>query len=300
MAESNNVQKNVFSENDTLDINELASLNNDISPEFIEQLQNQVTQNANSFSENVSAENDDSELFEEINKPEDAAPEPAVEDTAAENDNLEDAFAKKFKAKQNKANMMPTEEKAPEAPAEPEPVPAPIQETVQEEPVKEDVQTETETSEAPQQAEAPIEDKKEIENLTSGNITEKQLTDEQKKYNESLDYLDSNVKYSKYVVYIDPENKDFIDSLTVKERKNLINRIIREQDDIAITKRRLSTIQTIIKHVIIAIITISVSIPVIYMTINMGLEATINNQKRSQTLFQTLYREHGKIQTNVK
>lgn len=300
MAESNNVQKNVFSENDTLDINELASLNNDISPEFIEQLQSQVTQNANSFSENVSAENDDSELFEEVNKPEDAAPEPAVEDTAAENDNLEDAFAKKFKAKQNKANMMPAEEKAPEAPAEPEPVPAPIQETVQEEPVNEDVQAETETSEAPQQAEAPIEDKKEIENLTSGNITEKQLTDEQKKYNESLDYLDSNVKYSKYVVYIDPENKDFIDSLTVKERKNLINRIIREQDDIAITKRRLSTIQTIIKHVIIAIITISVSIPVIYMTINMGLEATINNQKRSQTLFQTLYREHGKIQTNVK
>jgi hypothetical protein len=53
--------------------------------------------------------------------------------------------------------------------------------------------------------------------------------------------------------------------------------------------------QTFIKHAIVAIITISVAIPIIYTTINASLEASINNYRRSQTLFQTLYKPHGKV-----
>ena len=121
------------------------------------------------------------------------------------------------------------------------------------------------------------------------------MTQAQKNYNDSLDFLDGNVKYSKYVIYIDPENVDFIDSLTVKERKNLINKILREQDDIAITKHRFKVINTVIKHAIVAVLTITISIPVIYWTINASLEATINNYRRSQSIFQTLYKENGKI-----
>ena len=49
----------------------------------------------------------------------------------------------------------------------------------------------------------------------------KKLTPEIKSYNDSLDLLDGNVKYSKYVMYIEPQNVDFIESLTVKERKNI-------------------------------------------------------------------------------
>ena len=93
-----------------------------------------------------------------------------------------------------------------------------------------------------------------------GNITELPLTQEIKEYNESLDFLDGNVKYSKYVIYIDPKNVDFIDGLTVKERKNLINDILRQQDDISITKQRFAFIQTVIRQVIIAVLTISISI----------------------------------------
>ena len=125
-----------------------------------------------------------------------------------------------------------------------------------------------------------------------------EVIEKQIEYNQSLDYLDDNVKYSKYIVYINPENKDFIDSLTVKERKNLINRLLREQDDITITKRRLNLIQTIIRHCIISIITIAITIPVAYWTINASLEATINNYRRSKTIFNTLYKEKGKIKTN--
>ena len=132
---------------------------------------------------------------------------------------------------------------------------------------------------------------KEIKELSSGNIIETPITQEKVEYNESLDLIDDNVKYSKYVIYVEPENTEFIESLTVKERKNLINRILREQDDIALTRRRLTLVQTILKHAIIAIITLSISIPVVYWTINASLEASINNYRRSKTVFKTLYRE---------
>ena len=303
MAESNNTpNNNVFSENDTLDINELASLNNDISADFIEQLQNQVSQSANQLSGVSAQEESDANLFEEVSEQNQEPANPVPQE-------IEDDFAKKYKAKMNNQNLLPKEaEEKPETPAE--------EKVIEEQPAAAEAatekpkQTEVASEEEPAAASAEVpketanstsdETNKPIENLTGGNITEKPISKEQTEYNHSLDYLDNNVKYSKYVIYIDPQNKDFIDSLTVKERKNLINRIIREQDDIAVTKRRLSTIQTVIKHVIIAIITIALSIPVIYMVINASLEATINNQRRSQSLFQTLYKEHGKIKTNVQ
>ena len=56
--------------------------------------------------------------------------------------------------------------------------------------------------------------------------------------------------------------------------------------------------QTYIKHAIIAILTIAIATPVIYFTINASLEATINNHRRSQTIFKTLYKEKGKIKNH--
>lgn len=266
MAESNLPN---FSENDPLDINELASLNDDISVDFIEQLQNKLSQEAGGGS--AKTESGDGALFEEVQKEEKPL-------NLRFDDSIDDNFIKKYKAKLNKQQLQVEETK--EAPPEPvkipEPVPEPVPETVPETMVV-------------------VQENTEIESLTSGSIVEKPAEQEQIDYNESLDFLDDNVKYSKYVIYIDPENTEFIDSLTVKERKNLINRILREQDDIAITKRRLNMVQTVIKHSIVAIITIAIFIPVIYYTINASLEASINNYRRSQGMFKTLYKEKGKI-----
>lgn len=277
MTEENNKKGNVFSADDPLDINELASLNDDISPEFIEQLQNQVAQNASQFTgKPIESVKDDSELFEEVSQ-EEKSPNKVTFD-----DSIDDNFIKKYKAKINKQHKADIAEK--EELAKKESLPE------KEEP--KDVTTSQNLPKPEIEAKESIEV---IEDLTSGNIIEKPAVQEQIDYNESLDFLDDNVKYSKYVIYVDPENTEFIDSLTVKERKNLINRILREQDDIALTKRRLGLVQAIIKHAIIAVITISIAIPVVYWTVNASLEATINNYRRSQTLFKTLYRDKGKI-----
>lgn len=272
-----------YSNQDSFDIKELATLNEDISVDFLEQLQNQVAQSASEFK----GESSDGDLFEEVtpqqempavNQNEDSAiiqnaetlskpinnKEKQIETNAPKtniDDSLDDNFIKKYKAKLNKQKGVEN--------IESEPAPT-------------------------------TENNVNIEDLTAGNIIEKPIVQEQINYNDSLDYLDENIKYSKYVIYIDPENTEFIESLTVKERKNLINKILREQDDIAITKKRFNMFQSILKHSIIAIITIAISIPVIYYTINASLEASINNYRNSQSIFKTLYKEKGKIQTTTK
>lgn len=300
--------KNVFSDKDTMDINELASLNDDISPELIEQLQQKLAQDAQVLSDEPQKtefdENDDSTLFEEpaqktkgsesdnvnnsetsetIQNGENADGGNSELSQVAKNDindaqpkksvsfdkNIDDNFIKKYKAKLNKQKNFGGQN------------------------TEADVVDENTISNAAF-TEMPAVDNN-IEELSKGKITEKPLTPEIKSYNDSLDLLDGNVKYSKYVMYIDPQNVDFIESLTVKERKNLINKILKEQNDIAITKQRFRMVQTVIKHSVVAILTIAISIPIIYITINASLEASINNYRRSQSMFQTLYKQGGKI-----
>lgn len=276
---------NLFNDKDSMDISELASLNDDISPELIEQLQQKLSQDALNLNGGDSLkpqfnEDDDTTLFEEPKSTEetkneqDVSDSEEVQESAKEQEvkpvkDFDDNFLKKYKAKLNNQQMMDasgsTEDES----------------TISNAVFSPDVQTNPEDN---------------IEDVTNGNITERAYTPEQKNYNDSLDFLDGNVKYSKYVIYIDPQNVDFINSMTVKERKNLINKILREQDDIAITKQRFRIVQTVIRHAIVAILTIAVSIPIIYFTINTSLEASINNYRRSQTIFQTLYKEKGKIQ----
>ena len=275
-------EKNAFNSinKDSMDINELASLNDDISPELIDQLQQKLTQDAQSMGEEKASKispnfdvNDDTTLFEEPQVNETNTQDPQKPEHTSEkkvfnlDKNFDDNFIKKYKAKLNK----------------------------QQETGGKDKKEEPEDTISSAAFSSTIDNSENIEQITKGNISERAITQEQKNYNDSLDFLDGNIKYSKYVIYIDPQNVDFIDSLTVKERKNLINKILREQDDIAITKQRFKIINTIIKHAIVAILTITLSIPVIYWTINASLEATINNYRRSQTIFQTLYKENGKI-----
>ena len=310
-----NNSKDIFNINDTLDINELASLNDDISTEFIEQLQNQVAQNASEFTgRSIDELNDDSSLFEEVQN---QKSQPTTRINIDEN--IDDNFIKKYKAKLNKQQQkiatQTEEEKKAQAVApnekekekaveetnlqietpdinieQPATIESIIDNTVKEITIKEQPKKTTDREKNAVQ--------EEIKELSGGNIIETPAKKEQLEYNEMLDLADNNIKYSKYVIYIDPENKEFMDSLTVKERKNLVNRIIREQDDIAITKHRLNIIKTVIKHTIIAIITIAIAIPISYWIINVSLEATIDNYKRSKTAFKTLYREKGKIKTN--
>ena len=299
------VNKKVLNENDSMDINELASLNDDISPDLIDQLQAKLSNSAKVLNENDSDnakiefnENDDATLFEETkveqeNSKKESDKQEEVKDvneTKQKELNLkvdldnkfDDNFIKKYKAKLKKQAVTKSESNENE-----------VDKSISNAAFSDNVDI------GNGKFDADIGEGN-IEELTNGNIREYKLSQKQKSYNDSLDFLDNNVKYSKYVIYIDPENVDFIESLTIKERKKLINRILREQDDISITKHRFKVINSVIKHVLVSILIISLSIPLVYNVVNFSLEATINNYRNSKTLFQTLYKENGKITKKVK
>jgi len=309
------------SNNDSFDINEIAYLDEDITPEFIEKLQMEVAKSASKLNGRQDGKLDVN-MFEEVQaqqepvaseakeltekqteipeaKTEDAKTEELQEDVNSDltsvdeaqvlnqtqtekvedtlesstgkdieiNKNIDDNFIKKYKAKLNKK---PQE--------------------------KEDTDFELRDRSNPAFAQKDSEENdKSIEDLSQGKITEREISQSQVDYNESLEYTDDNIKYSKYIIYIEPENTEFMDSLTVKERKNLINKILREQGNLILARKTADFVKSVIKHLFVAIITIAVMIPVVYKIFNFSLESTIDNYRRSESNFQTLYKEHGKI-----
>jgi hypothetical protein len=238
MTEENTPRGNIYSANDPLDINELASLNDDISPEFIEQLQNKVSKNATEFTgRQIIPDKDDTELFEEVSADETKVAKPKFDES------IDDNFIKKYKAKINKQQtVVETKEGQETAPnAEPQTISSSDNNTTskdessskkdtvdkaQETPAsveaidknqasfeitekdKPNANTDTEIKKDPQgNEEQPKKDlapatqaaNSDIGGLTSGNIIERPATQEQIDYNDSLDFLDGNVKYSAHV-----------------------------------------------------------------------------------------------------
>ena len=273
--------KNILNNNDSMDINELASLNEDISPELIDQLQAKISNQLNTFNQTSNSAdkfdaNNDATLFEEPNSANNTT-ESGSQNSTDKNKNIDisknfdDNFVKKYKAKLNKQLAESNKDDDSDAT---------------------NVLDKFDINTTEEETVKPIEN---IEILSKGNIKEKELTQDLKQYNDSLDLLDNNVKYSKYVIYIDPKNVPFIESLTVKERKNLINSLLSQQDNIAVTKHKFKVAQAMFLQILVAVIVFIISVPIVYSTINTSLEATINNYRKSQSNFQTLYREKGKI-----
>ena len=116
-------------------------------------------------------------------------------------------------------------------------------------------------------------------------------------YMQTLDYLEGDKRYKKYVIYINEENIEYINSLSIQERKDIINSILREQDDIRIAKREEARRKKLITHLLIGVISFVVCVPLLYLLVNKCMEATISNYKRSQYNFEVLYKERGKIQS---
>lgn len=123
----------------------------------------------------------------------------------------------------------------------------------------------------------------------------------QNKDPEKLDPLEEaklNAVYKKYVIYINPENERFIDSLSIAERKKLINDVLYEQNMISEAQRRERQRNENIIKTLLCIVTFLIAVPVIYLIFNVSMEATIQNYRHSKTNFEVLYKETGKIKLN--
>lgn len=99
----------------------------------------------------------------------------------------------------------------------------------------------------------------------------------------------------KYVVYVDPESIDFMERLSINDRKTIINKILREQEETIAKQRYIDRRQKFLRHIIVATLTFIIGFPLLFFLVNNSMEATIYNYKQAQKNFGTLYREGGKI-----
>jgi len=105
-------------------------------------------------------------------------------------------------------------------------------------------------------------------------------------------------KDKKYVVYIDYENVDFMEDLSNAERKEMINKILKEQNSYMIKQKVLDDRNRFIKHSVIATITFIVGFPLLFLSVNKAMELTMQNYKEAKGNFSKLYKEQGKIKSD--
>ena len=104
----------------------------------------------------------------------------------------------------------------------------------------------------------------------------------------------------KYVIYITPNNVDYVDNLSIDERTELINNVISDKHSSDIKSKRLLERQRYVKHLIVVCITVIIAFPILFFAVNKSLQICISNYQQSQENFQKLYREKGKITSYQK
>ncbi len=101
----------------------------------------------------------------------------------------------------------------------------------------------------------------------------------------------------KYVIYIEPDNIDFIENLSIKDRKKLINKVLHEQDEASRKRREMRERAKFTRQIIIMVLTVTIALPVFFVLLNKSIEITILNYQQAQQNFVKLYKEQGKIKS---
>jgi hypothetical protein len=101
----------------------------------------------------------------------------------------------------------------------------------------------------------------------------------------------------KYVIYINPDNVDYMENLSLDERKDMINKILKEQNDTTIKHKILEARKHLVANVILSCLTFVICFPLLFMLVNKATEVSIDNYNQAKGNFVKLYRAQGKIKS---
>lgn len=93
----------------------------------------------------------------------------------------------------------------------------------------------------------------------------------------------------KFVVMVNSENVEFFDKIEMEERTKIFNKLLSQyKNDLKKTKERVRLVK-FTKHTFVAIMTVLISLPIMFIIVNKSIELTIKNYKDSQQNFEKLY-----------
>ncbi len=112
---------------------------------------------------------------------------------------------------------------------------------------------------------------------------------------ENIQPDDTTSKSKKYVIYVEPENIDYVESLSVEERKNVINKILNEQNAYAKRQKEIDGQIRFFKHAMVVTVTVLIGFPTLFFLVNNSMIISMNNYHQAQRNFKSLYRDQGKV-----
>lgn len=138
-------------------------------------------------------------------------------------------------------------------------------------------------------------------------------TDSEKEEHEktSIDALNPSVEIDihskKYVIYIDSNNVDFMENLSINDRRLIINKILKEEHALSVKTKEINRRKRFLTHLILACLTFIIGFPIMFIVVNKAMETTILNYREAKQNVTRLYKQNGKIKmsesgvdTNIK
>lgn len=105
----------------------------------------------------------------------------------------------------------------------------------------------------------------------------------------------NSITSRKYVVYVDSENIDFMENLSIEERKEIINKILKDQNKLSIQTKEFRKKKKILNHVLLACFTFIIGFPIMFIIFNKSIEASITNYHQAKQNVVKLYKQGGKV-----
>lgn len=99
----------------------------------------------------------------------------------------------------------------------------------------------------------------------------------------------------KYVIYVDSENIDFMENLSIDERKEVINRVLKEQHTLSMQTKEFRKRKKQLNHALIACLTFIIGFPIMFIVVNKSIEASLTNYQQAKQNVVRLYKEGGKV-----
>jgi len=108
-------------------------------------------------------------------------------------------------------------------------------------------------------------------------------------------------KPKKFVVMVDPDNIEFFDKIPMDERTKLFNNLLSTHRKALVAEKNKKHLIKFSKHMFVGIITVLLSLPIMFLIVNKSIELTINNYKDVQNSFEKLYEsKHGKYSSSSR
>lgn len=123
--------------------------------------------------------------------------------------------------------------------------------------------------------------------------------DKQDNKHPSVDSLNPKIEIDrdskKYVIYIDSNNVDFMENLSVDDRRLIINKALKEQYAISARTKELKARKRFLTHLIVACLTFIIGFPILFIAVNKAMETSIVNYREAKENITKLYKQSGKI-----